>query len=686
MTKKYFNQLPADTRPDDVDYYKAVNWNNLEDLVDKLTYEKLTSQFWLSTRVPVSNDIDDWRTMTPMERDIVDKVLMGLTMLDTLQSEEGAVVLLPDARTQHEKSVLSNIHFMECYTSDHQLLTKDGWKPISKIKVGDEVLAYSKDSNSTQFEPVLQTSSHIADDIYHIYNKKGGVNLKVSSGHRMYFEEKVSKTNHGENIWNSCIVEAKDFVNLPKTAFRRLRHNTPNFVADLQKSELTPVQKLLIAFQADGCLVKREKIRLDAINDGFTNGMVDPETAHVKFSVKKSRKVDRLKYLLKESGLTHTISENQETGYTDLFVKIPIGLIDKNKELKNMFSLDDFNASSALDFIEEVARWDSHDARKANKGGKYVTYYSSSKSNVDFVSAVATIAGLPVRQGHRTDERSDNFSESHFVRISFNKTSLYTTLQSIKSELLPPEMVYGVEVPSSLLVVNNGDKPIISGNCEHARSYSTIFSSLNNTARIDELFQWGNNNEMLQYKAKKINEIYQDGTPLQKKVASVFLESFLFYSGFYTPLRFLGSNKIPNVAEIIKLILRDESVHGTYLGYKFQLGFDELPKEEQEELKNWTYDLLFDLYDNESKYTHLIYDEIGWDADVLTFIRYNANKALQNLGFDPLFPDTAEDVNPIVMNGISTGTSNHDFFSQVGNGYLMGEVEAMDDSDYADWM
>ena len=46
-----------------------------------------------------------------------------------------------------------------------------------------------------------------------------------------------------------------------------------------------------------------------------------------------------------------------------------------------------------------------------------------------------------------------------------------------------------------------------------------------------------------------------------------------------------------------------------------------------------------------------------------------------NLGQDPLFPDSADDVNPIVMNGISTGTSNHDFFSQVGNGYLLGEVE-----------
>ena len=53
-----------------------------------------------------------------------------------------------------------------------------------------------------------------------------------------------------------------------------------------------------------------------------------------------------------------------------------------------------------------------------------------------------------------------------------------------------------------------------------------------------------------------------------------------------------------------------------------------------------------------------------------------------NRGQDPLFPDTAADVNPVVMNGISTSTSNHDFFSKVGNGYRLGEVEAMKDDDY----
>ncbi|HAJ55383.1 MAG TPA: ribonucleotide-diphosphate reductase subunit beta, partial [Lactobacillus sp.] len=156
----------------------------------------------------------------------------------------------------------------------------------------------------------------------------------------------------------------------------------------------------------------------------------------------------------------------------------------------------------------------------------------------------------------------------------------------------------------------------------------------------------------------------------------------LFYSGFFTPLYYLGNNKLTNVAEIIKLIIRDESVHGTYIGYKFQLGFNELPEAEQQKLHDWMYDLLYDLYENEEKYTNDLYAKTKWTDEVLTFLRYNANKALMNLGQETAFPDTADDVNPIVMNGISTSTANHDFFSQVGNGYRLGQVEAMQDDDY----
>lgn len=333
MTKKYFNEIiNSEDTNQSIDYYKTIDWNRIEDALDKATWEKLTSQFWLDTRIPVSNDRNDWRTLSPEERDVVNKALAGLTLLDTLQSEEGANVMRDDVRTQHEEAVLNNILFMESV---------------------------------------------------------------------------------------------------------------------------------------------------------------------------------------------------------------------------------------------------------------------------------------------------------------------------------------------------------------HAKSYSTIFISLNTTKEIDKIFEWGNNNESIQYKVKRINEVYQNGTALQKKIASVFLESFLFYSGFYPPLWYLGNNKLENVAEIIKLIIRDESVHGIYLGYKFQLGFNELPEDEANELKDWMYELLFDLMKNEERFTEEVYSQVGWTKDVKTFIRYNANKALQNLGFESFYEDgTPESVNPIVMNGVSTESSNHDFFSQVGNSYLMGESEAMDDDDY----
>ena len=212
MSKHYFNEI-ENTEQLNVKYYKAIDWNAIEDEIDKATWEKLTEQVWLDTRIPVSNDLDDWRKFSTDEKDLVGKVFGGLTLLDTLQSEEGAVMLMKDARTQHERAVLSNIDFMESV---------------------------------------------------------------------------------------------------------------------------------------------------------------------------------------------------------------------------------------------------------------------------------------------------------------------------------------------------------------HAKSYSSIFSTLNTKSEIEEIFEWVNNNEFLQRKAEIVNTIYQNGTPIQRKIASVFLESFLFYSGFFTPLYYLGQNKLANVAEIIKLIIRDESVHGTF--------------------------------------------------------------------------------------------------------------------------
>lgn len=217
----------------------------------------------------------------------------------------------------------------------------------------------------------------------------------------------------------------------------------------------------------------------------------------------------------------------------------------------------------------------------------------------------------------------------------------------------------------------------------HAKTYGTILISLNTFKDIEEIYDWMNNDPMMQFKAEKINNIYQNGTPMQVKVASVFLEGILYYSNFFIPLWYRGQNKLANLAELIKLVIRDESVHGTYLGYKFRQDFEELTQDEQEAFTQWMYSFLEELLGKEFAFTEELYAEIGLAEDIKTFVKYNANKSLQNMGFGIYFENAlAKDVNPIVMNGISIETSNHDFFSQVGAGYLMGNAEEMSDEDY----
>ena len=217
----------------------------------------------------------------------------------------------------------------------------------------------------------------------------------------------------------------------------------------------------------------------------------------------------------------------------------------------------------------------------------------------------------------------------------------------------------------------------------HAKSYSSVFSTLCSTQDIDEAFRWSEDNPFLQKKAEIVLKYYRGEDPLKRKAASTLLESFLFYSGFYLPMYWSSRAKLTNTADLIRLIIRDEAVHGYYIGYKFQQAFNEESPERQEEIKTYTYDLLMELYDNEIKYTADLYDGIGLTEDVKKFLHYNANKALMNLGFDALFSKDTTDVNPAILSALSPNADeNHDFFSGSGSSYVIGKQESTEDEDW----
>lgn len=217
----------------------------------------------------------------------------------------------------------------------------------------------------------------------------------------------------------------------------------------------------------------------------------------------------------------------------------------------------------------------------------------------------------------------------------------------------------------------------------HARSYSSIFSTLCLTTDVNEAFRWAEENRYLQKKAELIIERYKADDPLKKKIASVFLESFLFYSGFYLPMYWSSRAKLTNTADLIRLIIRDEAVHGYYIGYKFQKEFKKCSSEKQQEIHDFTIAFMLDLYEVESKYTEDLYDSVGLSEDVKMFLHYNANKALMNLGFDALFPAEICAVNPAILSALSpSANENHDFFSGSGSSYVIGKAVATQDEDW----
>lgn len=650
---------------------RAVNWNRLEDEVDKQVWERLTSNFWLDTRIPLSNDVASWKQMSAIEQDITMKVFTGLTMLDTVQGTVGAPALMEDAVTQHEEAVYGNITFMEALAGGTELLTPGGWKDISEVGPTDKIAQYEPTDNTLSFVNPVALSSHYADEVYEISTGNGNGRQVVSGGHRVHLEEKVRLSNECKD-WTYRVLEARELsgINL-SSGFRRFRATGQAATGRSMNAR----DRLLVAIQADGS-IDNATINSDGQprRSGARSG-----TAPVRFTLTKPRKIERLRALAEEAGWRLAESPSGDGKRIAFRLMVPVEWIgDRQKHFDAWYSLDDFGVEMARAFVEELGHWDAH----AQKGGTGVTYYTVDKRNSDFVVAVSALAGYRSRTTVRKDNRADTYRDVYVTNILLTRDTYGAPSMSV--ERVDGRQVYCVQVPSTFLLTRNGESTIVTGNCVHAKSYSSIFSTLATTRQIDESFAWAESDERLNLKADIVERYYDGSDPLKKKIASTLLESFLFYSGFYWPLYLSSRAKLSNTADIIRLIMRDEAVHGYYIGYKFQVAYNKLDASGQEEYKQFTYDLLEELYENEIVYTHDRYDELGIASDVINFLHYNANKALNNLGFDSLFPSELCEFNSGVRTSLSLDSETHDFFSGAGSSYVVAKIEDLDDSDW-DW-
>ena len=643
-------------------YYEAVNWNAIEDVVDKATWEKLTEQFWLDTRIPLSNDLDDWRKLSQKEKDLVGKVFGGLTLLDTLQSVDGVSAIRPDVRTPHEEAVLNNIQFVE---SVHAKSYSSIFSTLNTKAEIEEIFEWTANNEH------LQKKAEIIKDVYEngkpLQKKVASVFLEsflfysgfftplwylgnnklpnVAEIIKLIIRDECLVSEHSlltPNGWKSVSeIKIGDLVaqfnkDSRELSFTKVQHTSihvpdKTYTFKTEQNHLSlhcsPNHRILGYYNENPVVQKAKEFKKGSKHIPNTGDFIgvdcEPLTLEEKFLIALHADGSYNKSLNKSSELTRN---GQKTG------TIPVRFsLSKNKkidEFEKLLSKLNYKFSKVKD---------------KNEIKNHKTRYHYTVQMPINLADKNRIKKLPTRDFTKVNKQ---WCEDYIAEIA--KWDGHVVKENNM------RITYGTTDPDAAELVQT---------IATLAGYRTHY-----TVRKD--------NRKESYQDVHRIQINKNRTYTSAQILTIEEAPSQTVYGVQVPDGFLLT-KHNNAVSIT-----GNSVHGTYIGYKFQLAFNEMPENEQEELKEWMYDLLYTLYENEERYTEELYDEIGWTEEVKTFLRYNANKALMNLGQDPLFPESAEDVNPIIMNGISTGTSNHDFFSQVGNGYLLGEVEAMEDDDY----
>ena len=141
--------------------FEAINWNKIQDDKDLEVWDRLTGNFWLPEKIPLSNDLPSWKTLTKDEQLMTNRVFTGLTLLDTLQGTVGAVSLIPDARTPHEEAVYTNIAFME---SVHAKSYSSIFSTLLSTEEINESFRWSNENEALQRKAEIVKSYYQGDD------------------------------------------------------------------------------------------------------------------------------------------------------------------------------------------------------------------------------------------------------------------------------------------------------------------------------------------------------------------------------------------------------------------------------------------------------------------------------------------------------------------------------------------
>lgn len=163
-------------------YYKAINWNDMEDRVDKSAWARMNDIIWEPRHVPVVEDRKDFLKLPHPEQMALLHAFGALSFSSGLQMRNGIEQIKEDAITPEESAVLNALQYLES-------IANKGYSYVLHELAGDKVvketLSWADDN------PYLQKKIHVLNKIYQtgdaLQKKAANVVLETALYHSGFY-------------------------------------------------------------------------------------------------------------------------------------------------------------------------------------------------------------------------------------------------------------------------------------------------------------------------------------------------------------------------------------------------------------------------------------------------------------------------------------------------------------------
>lgn len=327
---------------------------------------------------------------------------------------------------------LKTILVDECFTGCTEILTEKGFVRFDELEEGIKVAQFNESSESISFvEPIRYIKKEFHGDMVNIKIYRD-IWMPVTENHDMIFWNKRLKSYKKRTAKD---IRFGEWVNIPSCGESDVCDN----------GELTPMERLYIATQADGNI-----------------HCVTPNDTIVAFSFSKQRKIDRLFELCNMANVEiWEVKRNRKYEGPNVkkkrrfMVRMPLYT---TKDIRNHIKYP-MSCKKAREVIEECSLWDG-----SRLNEKMYYYSSTNESQADFYQSVSVIAGYSCYKTVQIDNRKDVFNDVYRLFIDKGKKK-YGTQGYKKKQIRYDGFVYCVEVDSGSILVRHNGVPIITGNC-----------------------------------------------------------------------------------------------------------------------------------------------------------------------------------------------------------------------------